>query len=127
MAHTVYCPTKLIFSDDAAADLERELAAFGPGPVMVVTDAGILATGIIDSFIPALAAGGRSIEVFSDVPGNPGVATVAAALAKAQAIGASALVAVGGGSAIDVAKAVSVLLPHAGVSSGRISRPAGRN
>jgi len=116
MTYTVYCPTKLIFSDDAGADLERELASFGPGPVLVVTDAGILSTGIIDGFIPALAAGGRSVEVFSDVPGNPGVATVAAALATAQTIGASALVAVGGGSAIDVAKAVSVLLPHAGIS-----------
>jgi len=116
MTHTFYCPTKLIFSDGAAADMERELAALSPGPVMVVTDAGLLATGIIDSFIPALTAGGRSVEVFSDVPGNPGVATVAAALAKAQAIGTNALVAVGGGSAIDVAKAVSVLLPHVGVS-----------
>ena len=115
MAYTVYCPTKLIFSAGAAADLERELAALGSGPVMVVTDAGLLATGIIDSFIPALTAGSRSVEVFSDVPGNPGVATVAAALAKAQAIGANALVAVGGGSAIDVAKAVSVLLPHTGI------------
>ncbi len=88
MAHTVYCPTKLIFSDNAAADLERELASFGPGPAMVVTDAGILSSGILDRLMPALAAGGRSVEVFSDVPGNPGVATVAAALAKARAIGA---------------------------------------
>jgi alcohol dehydrogenase class IV len=116
MTHTVYCTTKLIFSDDAVADLERELASFGPGPVMVVTDAGLLATGIIDSFIPALASGSRSVEVFSDVPGNPGVSTVAAALAKARAIGTNALVAVGGGSAIDVAKAVSVMLPHADMS-----------
>jgi alcohol dehydrogenase class IV len=116
MTHTVFCPTKLIFSDDAAADLERELAALGSGPAMVVTDAGILATGIIGRFIPALTAGGRSVEVFGDVPGNPGVATVAAALAKAQVIGANTLVAVGGGSAIDVAKAVSVLLPHADMS-----------
>ena len=116
MAHTVYCPTKLIFSDDARLDLERELASFDPGPALVITDAGILSTGILDRLMPALAAGGRSVEVFSDVPGNPGVATVAAALATAQAIGANALVAVGGGSAIDVAKAVSVLLPHAGVS-----------
>jgi alcohol dehydrogenase len=116
MTYTVYCPTKLIFSDEATADLERELASFGPGSVMVVTDAGILATGMIDSLIPALATGGRSVEVFSDVPGNPGVATVAAALTKVRALGPSALVAVGGGSAIDVAKAVSVLLPQVGIS-----------
>lgn len=115
MAHTFYCPTKLIFSDDAAADLARELAAFGSGPALVITDAGIVATGILARLLPALSAGGRAVELFSDVPGNPGIATVAAALAAAQAIGPAALIAVGGGSAIDVGKAVSVLLSHTGV------------
>lgn len=116
MAHTFFCPTKLIFSDDAAADLGRELAAFGAGPALLITDAGIVATGMVARLLPALTAGGRPAEVFSDVPGNPGVATVAAALAAAQGVKPSALVAVGGGSAIDVAKAVSVLLAHAGVT-----------
>jgi alcohol dehydrogenase class IV len=116
MAHTFFCPTKLIFSDAAAADLTRELAAFGAGPAFVVTDAGIVATGMVARLMPALTAGGRPVELFSDVPGNPGVETVAAALAAAQAVKPSALVAVGGGSAIDVAKAVSVLLAHPGVT-----------
>jgi alcohol dehydrogenase class IV len=116
MSYTVHCPTRLIFSDDASLDLERELASFDPGPVMVITDAGIVTTGILERLRPGLESGGRSVTVFSDVPGNPGVATVAAAAAAARAIGPAALVAVGGGSAIDVAKAVSVLLPHAGVS-----------
>jgi 4-hydroxybutyrate dehydrogenase len=116
MAHIVYCPTKLIFADDARLDLERELASLDPGPIMVITDTGILATGILDRLMPALVASSRSVEVFSDVPGNPGVATVAAALATAQAIGANVLMALGGGSAIDVAKAVSVLLPHPRIS-----------
>jgi len=124
MAHTFFCPTKLIFSDDATIDLPRELAAMpgttghavGAGPALVLTDAGIVMTGILARLMPALAAGGRRVEVFSDVPGNPGVVTVAAALEAAQAVGPAALVALGGGSAIDVAKAVSVLLAHPGVS-----------
>jgi alcohol dehydrogenase class IV len=116
MPHTVYCPTKLIFSDDAAADLARELGVLGAGPVMVITDAGILATGILDRLMPALATGGRAVAIFGDVPGNPGVTTVTAALAAARAAGVTALVALGGGSAIDVAKAVSVLLTHPGVT-----------
>jgi alcohol dehydrogenase class IV len=139
MAHTFFCPTKLIFSDDAAADLARELAAMpgtaghavGAGPVFVVTDAGIVAAGILARLMPALAAGGRPVEVFSDTPGNPGIETVAAAAAVARPLGPAALVAVGGGSAIDVAKAVSVLLAHAGVSwpdlqGGRAALTGGR-
>jgi alcohol dehydrogenase class IV len=116
MAHTVHCPTRLIFSDDAAADLAREVAAFGPGPALLITDAGIVATGMAGRLLPALAAGGRYVAVFADIPGNPGVATVAAALAAAQAAGAVVLAALGGGSAIDVAKAVSALLAHPGVT-----------
>lgn len=116
MPHTVFCPTKLIFSDDAAADLARELTPQGPGPVFVVTDAGIVSAGILAGLMPGLGAGDRPVEVFSDVPGNPGVATVAAALSRAQATSPAALVAIGGGSAIDVAKAVSVLLTHGGAS-----------
>jgi alcohol dehydrogenase class IV len=116
MPHTVFCPTKLIFSDDAAADLKREIGLQGPGPVFVVTDAGIVSAGILARLMPGLGAGDRSVEVFSDVPGNPGVATVAAALAAAQTVVPAALVAVGGGSAIDVGKAVSVLLTHGGAS-----------
>ncbi len=115
MAHAVFCPTKLIFSDDAPADLARELAALGAGPALVITDAGIVATGILARLMPVLAVGDRSVEAFSDVPGNPGIATVSAALTAAQAVGPSALIAVGGGSAIDVGKAVSVLLTHAGL------------
>jgi len=124
MAHTFFGPTKLIFSDDAATDLARELAAMpgttghavGAGPALVITDAGIVATGILARLMPALATGDRAVKVFSDVPGNPGVATVAAALEAAQAAQPTALVALGGGSAIDVGKAVSVLLAHPGVT-----------
>ncbi len=115
MAHTVYCPTKLIFSDDAGADLARELAGLGPGPVLTITDAGIAASGLLNRLLPALRAGERRVEVFADVPSNPDVAAVAAALAAAQAVGPAALVALGGGSPIDVAKSVSVLLTHPGM------------
>lgn len=124
MAHTFFCPTKLIFSDDAGADLGRELAALGAGPAFVITDAGIVAAGILARLLPALAAGGRSVEVFRDTPGNPGVETVAAALSAARSLAPTALVAVGGGSAIDVAKAVSVLLAHPAVGWGDLQ--AGR-
>lgn len=116
MSQIFFCPTKLIFSDRAATDLDRELAAIGDGPAFVVTDAGIVAAGILAQLKAALTAGGRAVEVFDGTPGNPGGDTVAAALAAARSLGPAVLVAVGGGSAIDVAKAVSVLLAHPGMS-----------
>lgn len=113
MAYTVHCPTKIIFSDDARADLRHEIGALPTGPALIITDTGIVSAGILARVLPDIA--GEPFEVFSDVPGSPGVAAVADALEKAKACGAMAIVAVGGGSAIDVAKAVSVLLAHPGV------------
>jgi alcohol dehydrogenase class IV len=114
VAYTVHCPTRIIFSDGARADLERELAGLPAGPALVVTDPGIVSAGILERVLPEI--GNRTLEAFGDVPGNPGVATVAEALEKAQACGAQAIVAIGGGSAIDAAKAVGVLLAHPGVT-----------
>ena len=124
MAYTAYCPTRLVFSDDARVDLAREIAACGPGPLLAVTDSGIVRAGILDGLRPALDAGGRSVTIYDAVPGNPGVADVADALACGRDIGPAVLVAIGGGSAIDVAKALSILLAHDGVSWGDLQ--AGR-
>jgi alcohol dehydrogenase class IV len=129
VAYTVHCPTRIIFSDDARGDLERELAALPAGRTFVVTDPGVVSAGIMERVLPEIE--GRIFEVFDSVPGNPGVGTVGEALERAQARGAEAIVAIGGGSAIDAAKAVSVLLAHPGVSwedlqSGRTA-PSGRS
>jgi alcohol dehydrogenase class IV len=114
VTYTVHCPTRIIFSDDARADLARELAELPAGPAFVVTDPGVVSAGILERVLPE--AGSRTTEVFGDVPGNPGVASVAEALERARACGAAVIVAIGGGSAIDAAKAVSVLLAHPGLS-----------
>ncbi len=116
MTYTVFCPTKIIFSEDAAADLAQELAAIAAGTVLVITDRGVISAGILLRLLPALSADGRTVEVFDDVPGNPGVETVAAAVARARACSAAVIVAIGGGSAIDVGKAASVLIGLPGVT-----------
>jgi len=116
MTYTSFCPTKLIISDDARLDLVRELSAFGSGPILVITDAGIVRAGILDILRPALAAADRAVMVYDAVPGNPGVVDVAEALTRARNVDPAVLVAIGGGSSIDVAKALSVLLVHEGMS-----------
>src|SRR3989304_2391687 len=114
MTYTVHCPTKLIFSDDAGADLARDASAgaLPPGRALVGTDDGLLRAGLVAPLVEALRGAGRAPEVFSAIPSNPGVDDVRAAMAVARAVNPVVVVAVGGGSPIDVAKAVGLLLAH---------------
>jgi len=106
------CTTKLIFSDEASVDLTREAGALPAGPVFVITDEGVAKAGLAAPLVEALRATGRAVEVFSAVPSNPGVADVRAACAAAASVAPAMLVAIGGGSPMDVAKALGLLLAH---------------
>ena len=81
----------------------------------MVTDIGIRAAGILDR---VLAAGAAAAPVFDATPANPTEAAVEAALALYRAEGCDGLVAVGGGSPVDLAKGVALLAAHPGPLAG---------
>lgn len=68
----------------------------------------VIATPITAGFVDRLTLGGK-IEVFDAIPGEPDVATLEAALAAARRIKPQAVIGLGGGSVLDVAKLVAVL------------------
>jgi 4-hydroxybutyrate dehydrogenase len=107
-------PTAIRFGAGAVATTGESLKALGIGNVLVVTDPGVRGAGLVDPVVAALEAHGIASAVFDGVAGNPLEAHVDAG-AKAYADAkAEALVAVGGGSAIDVAKVVAVRANHDG-------------
>lgn len=79
--------------------------------VMVVTDPGMMATGIIDQALASLADAGVEATVFSDVQADPPETMVMAAVEAARAAGAEGVVGLGGGSSLDTAKLVALLVP----------------
>lgn len=79
------------------------------GKCLIVTDKGLIATGIVAQAEEALRSGGVEVALFSDVEADPSVATVLAAVAQAQAMGAASIIGLGGGSSLDVAKLVAYL------------------
>lgn len=105
--------TKVRFGVGAVAELEEELALLGITRPLVVTDRGVLAAGLVAD---VLAGGGlpKDTPVFADTPENPTEDAVEAALAILREAGADGIVAVGGGSSIDLAKGVALLATHAG-------------
>lgn len=112
MALMVYL-NRVQFAHGAIATLAEELALAGIERPLVVTDAGIRAAGIWDKVEAALPAG-MAVAVFDAVPPNPTEAAVRAAVAAYQAHDADAVIGLGGGSPLDLAKAVALLATHGG-------------
>jgi alcohol dehydrogenase len=122
MEFSFYSPVKVIFGQPAAAALRAALTerarSASPLPaasrILLISDPGLAAVGLVDQITGSLTAAGFQVSVFAQVRGNPTVRDVEAALAVALAADAQALVALGGGSVIDVGKAVGLLLTHGG-------------
>jgi len=77
--------------------------------VLLVTDPGLLKTGIVARAQAALAAAEAAVELFHDVAADPPEAVILAATAQARAAGVQGVIGLGGGSSLDVAKLVAVL------------------
>lgn len=99
--------TRIQFDDGAAALLPAELVEAGIERPMIVTDVGIRESGLLSLALAPLA--GRPVQVFDRTPPNPTEAAVRECVRLLKETGCDGLVAVGGGSAIDLAKASALL------------------
>jgi alcohol dehydrogenase class IV len=112
LSFNYFGPTKIIFGVDSSKDVEIEMGYFGGTKAVVVTDQGIIKAGLIDHIVKAL--GNKCVGVFSDIPQDTGVEVVDAGAAFAKKNGADIVVSVGGGSVIDTAKGICILLTEGG-------------
>ncbi|MGY4829240.1 iron-containing alcohol dehydrogenase [Sphaerotilaceae bacterium SBD11-9] len=94
------------------AMLPQECERIGIKKPLVVTDAGVRAAGVLDKALVAL--GKVPHAVFDQTPFNPTEAAVRAAVEVYKANGCDGLIAVGGGSSIDLAKGVAIAATHPG-------------
>lgn len=103
--------TTIRFGDGVLSELPEDLVALGIDRPLVVTDRGVAGAGLLDRLFAALPAGTPRI-VFDGVPSNPTEEAALDALALYRQERCDGLVAIGGGSPIDLAKAVSILVSH---------------
>lgn len=109
LGNYTYCnPTKLYFGKDALDGLNAELPKYGKNVLLVYGGGSVKKNGIYDKVVSVLKANGK--EVFEDagVMPNPTVDKLREGVARARAAKADFILAVGGGSVCDYAKAVSV-------------------
>ncbi len=104
--------TTCIFDHGAVAKLGPTLAGFGVSRPMVITDPGIKAVGLLDTILENL--GMEPAAVFADTVANPTEDQAIAVAAQYNAANADGLVALGGGSAMDLTKAVGLLASQGG-------------
>ena len=111
MARILYI-TQIDLEDGAVRLLAAECQRAGMKRPLVVTDVGVRAAGVLQPALDALA--GLPHAVFDGTPSNPTEAAVRAAVAMYQAERCDGLIAVGGGSSIDLAKGVAIAATHEG-------------
>ena len=112
--HQFSFPTQIHFGPGARNLLGAHLQSAGVKRPLIVTDKGVAPLPLTGELRAALQRAGLAPAVFPDVFGNPVASQVAAGVAAYRAHQADAIVGLGGGAALDVAKVVALMAVHEG-------------
>jgi alcohol dehydrogenase class IV len=107
-------PTRIVFGEHAAAQTPAEIKRLGGSRALIVTDPGVSAAGIAARLRNTLVQEQIEAEIFDELATNPTDAHALAAAEAFKAARADVVVAVGGGSALDVGKLVRLCASHPG-------------
>jgi len=108
-----WCPTKIVFGENTAADVAIEVGNLRCKRALLVTDRDLIKNTDIPEKIKK-ALGNLWVGIFSDVEADSGLHIVNQGAKVGKELGADCLVSVGGGSAIDTAKGMAILLREGG-------------
>ena len=100
----------IIIERGAATRLATQVLDLGASSVLLVTDAGVMAAGLLEPVLSGFAAAGVPVQVFAEVLADPPEAVILAAVEAGRACGADCVVGFGGGSSLDAAKLAALLL-----------------
>ncbi|MBQ6653901.1 MAG: iron-containing alcohol dehydrogenase, partial [Erysipelotrichaceae bacterium] len=106
--------TKVISGAGSINEIPTEAGRVTSGKVMIVTDQGLVKTGMIDKITAVLQNKNIECDVFADVQPNPDVKIAASCADQIKADNIGLVIAVGGGSSIDTAKAACMLATNGG-------------
>jgi alcohol dehydrogenase class IV len=106
-----FSPTKVIFGQGSIAELPMEVRALG-ARAFLVTDPGLIEAGLVEPVKRQL--GDLLAGVYSEVPQDSGMEIVDQGAEQALAAGADVIVSLGGGSVIDTAKGICIVLKEGG-------------
>lgn len=111
LSFNYFSPTKVIFGTGSITEISMEVSALGK-KAFLVTDPGLIETGLVDQVKGKL--GNLLAGVYADVPQDSGMDVVDQGAESALAAGADVLVSLGGGSVIDTAKGMCIVMKEGG-------------
>lgn len=113
---TFHSAGQLVFGPGAVRELGEHTGRLGVRRALVVTDRALVAAGVVAPAVESLRAAGIAVDVFDEGEPEPSIALAERCAAAARAARPDGLVGLGGGSAMDLAKAVAVLVTHGGAA-----------
>ncbi|MDX6621240.1 MAG: alcohol dehydrogenase [Gaiellales bacterium] len=112
--HLFECPTRVYYGAGAVAGLPERIAEAGLRSIMLVSDRGLLAAGTVERVAEIASAAGVAVHPYTDTAENPTTTNLEEIAALYREHGCDGLVGLGGGSALDAAKAASALIENGG-------------
>jgi alcohol dehydrogenase class IV len=105
-------PTPIFFGPGARKQVAEHLRSQKLSKPLIVTDRGVAGLPMFKEWVASFAP--MQVQVFSEIWGNPVKGQVTAGVAAYKSFGADSIVGIGGGAALDVAKAIALMINHPG-------------
>ncbi|HQK93949.1 MAG TPA: iron-containing alcohol dehydrogenase [Armatimonadota bacterium] len=109
MEFAIRCPNQVVFGWGMIDQLPKFTSGLGRRPLMVTGRSALRASGRLDDILGALSASGAVVALFDQVEAEPSLDTVLRGIETARVHEADVVVAIGGGSALDVGKAIAAV------------------
>lgn len=111
---TYEMPTRIIYGIGSVTMIGDEVAGFGVKKILITTDKGVKNAGVLDPVIKSLEKAGIEYIIYDKVRADSGVDIVSEATELAKKNGCELIMGIGGGSSMDTAKAVAVMVNNPG-------------
>ncbi len=112
MANRIVLNTISYHGKGAIENIVPELTGRGYKKAFVCSDPDLIKFGVTKKVTDLLDAANFAYEIYSDIKANPTIANVQSGVAAFKASGADCIVAIGGGSSMDTAKAVGIIIEN---------------
>ena len=117
-----YVPTDIYVEKDCVKNHAKEMLAVGKRALIVTGHSSAKANGSLNDVTEVLNAGGVAYQIFDEVEENPSTDTVGKGAQIARESNADFIIGIGGGSAIDAAKAMAILLVNPSVNADELHK-----